>query len=94
MRLVLRFAGTGGGPHDFDVVLDQHAILQDGDRCRLQQLAGVIEAWGVIDNVVSLPLARRAARVDQRGVLLVNRAGLAVVIGLVGVVNAGGWIIG
>ena len=83
MGFVFGIIGVTGQSQDLSVVLDQYPILQDGDNPRFQHFAGGVEARGMVDDVVNLPLARFAAGVDERGVLAVNRAGLAVVIRLI-----------
>src|SRR6266567_841146 len=83
MRHVLRRAAGPCAPFDLDMVLDQNAVVQDGDGRRLQKLACAIEPWRMIDDVISLPFARPAAGVDQRRLLLIDRCRLPVVVGLV-----------
>src|SRR5258706_8976957 len=85
MRLVFWGAFGGGAPFEFDVILNQHVVLEKSDRGWLLKLALVVKSWRMVNNIVGLPLAWLARDVDQRRVLFVNRAGLAVVIGLVAV---------
>src|SRR5262245_367201 len=74
---------VSGRAEYFRVVLDQDAVVEDGDRRFLLDTAVVAEDRRVVDDVVGLPFAGFAAGVDQRRVLFVNRAGLAVEVGLV-----------
>src|SRR5262245_35022192 len=72
------------GPAEyFRMILDQDAVVQRGERRFLLDIAAVAEDRRVINDVVGLPFAGFAAGVDQRRVLLINRAGLAVEVGLV-----------
>src|SRR6267378_8557565 len=52
--------------------------MKGGDASRPQELSGSVEARPVKDDVVDLPLARRARGVHLRRKLPVNRRGLAV----------------
>jgi hypothetical protein len=82
--LIFRKDGfVGGRAVDFRVVLYQDAVVQRSDRGFFLDLAVVAEDRGVVNDVVSLPFAGFAACVDQRRILFINRAGLAVEIGLV-----------
>ena len=64
------------------MVLNEHAVLQHGEGTGPHLAIG--ELLGRVENdVVGLPLAGLAAGVDQRGVVAVERAALAVRIGLV-----------
>ena len=65
------------------MVLRQHAVEQQRDGGRLQQLRIGREPWTVEDDVVGLPLARRTCGIHQRRILAIDRAGLAVRVGLV-----------
>ena len=47
-----------GRAFDGEIVLDQDAIEEDGDACRLRQGAVVIETRRVIDDVITLPVGR------------------------------------
>ena len=55
-----------GRPEDFRVVLDQDAVVEDGDRGFLLDPSVVAEDRRVVDDVVGLPFAGFAAGVDQR----------------------------
>jgi len=68
---------VAGRAVDFLVVMDEQAIMQDGDISRLFELA-VLEDGGEEDNIERLPLAWPAAGVYHRGGLAVNGGGLAV----------------
>src|SRR5438046_1573950 len=47
------------------MILNEHAVVQHRERAR-QHLPVRLRFWRVKDNVVSLPLARLAASVDER----------------------------
>src|ERR1043166_7494917 len=72
---------VAGGAGERDVVLHQHAVMEDGHPRRAQELALAVEAGPVEDDVVGLPLPRWPARVDERGILPVHRGRLAVGVG-------------
>ena len=74
--------GGGGLRADGDVVLDENAVVQDGEGTVAH---GAVRGFlgGAKDDVVGLPFARLATGVDQRGAVAVERAALAVGIGLV-----------
>jgi len=74
---------VGGGARKFDVVLDENVVVENGDTRGLQQFAAGIEARAVEDDVVPLPLAGWTRGIDERGVLAVNGARLAVGVGFV-----------
>ena len=61
-----------------DIVLDENAVMEDGDTGGAQQFAAGIETRAVEDDVVGLPLARRARGVHEWRILAVNGASLAV----------------
>ena len=83
MGLVFVDSRMGGVALYLHVVLHQHAIVQDRDRGGFLDIAFGIEPGSMIDDVVGLPLAGFASGIYEGGVFLVNRAGLAVVIGFV-----------
>src|SRR5437763_17016015 len=58
---------------DARVVLDEHAVVQHGHPRRVAHRPVRREAGPVKDDVVGLPLTRRAARVDERRGLPVYR---------------------
>jgi len=72
-----------GTAFEFNVVLDQDAILEDGERGLSRDLAVLIEERAMIDDVITLPLTRLAAGVGERDGPAVQRGTLAVRIGLV-----------
>ncbi len=77
--LFVRTCGVGradvmaGWAGEFDVILREDAVVQDGDVCGTSELAGRIEARAMPDDVVHLPLTRRARGVDERRILPVDR---------------------
>ena len=73
-----------GRAEDFLVVMDEDAVVQDGDISGLFELAG-FEDGGKEDNIIRLPLAGPAAGVYPRGGLAINGGGLAVGVELAGV---------
>src|SRR6266699_5157487 len=66
----------------FHVVLHQYAVVKNGFACRAEQLTVFRKTRTVKNDIVSLPLARRARSVHQRRVLAVDRRGLAVRVSL------------
>ena len=58
------------------------AVLHHGDACRAEQL-GTLDAGRKPDDVIALPLARRAAGIDQGGPLAGDRSTGAIGIGRV-----------
>src|SRR5258708_1671291 len=64
-------AGLGD---DFNVVLNDDAVLADGDPCIPRLLAGGIEPRSREVNVVRLPDQRRKTHVEKRRPLLVQAA--------------------
>jgi len=75
---------VAGGAVDFLVVVDENAVVQDGDIGRLFEFAG-FEYGGEENNIVCLPLAGPAAGVYHRRTLGVNGGRLAVGIKFLGV---------
>ncbi len=66
--------GTVRGSFDRHMILDQHAIVQHGQRTWLRDLA-VGAAFGRVENdLVALPLFRWPAGVHQRSVLAEYKA--------------------
>ena len=63
------------------VVMDEQAILKDGDKSGLFELA-IFEDGGEKDNIKALPLARLSAGIYQRRRLAVDGGGLAIGINL------------
>src|SRR5437667_562942 len=72
-----------GETPELDIVLNQDAIVKDGNPPGLQQKPVRIEARSPEENVVALPLTRWTADVHQRRILTVNRRCLAIRIGVV-----------
>ncbi len=68
---------------DFLVVMDEDAVVQDGDISGLFELA-VLEDGGKEDNIEGLPLAGLAAGIYHRRGLAVNGGCLAVGVELFG----------
>src|SRR5678815_4202569 len=83
MLLVRRPLLVRRRPGQHDVVLNEDAVVQDGEPRRTRDLARRIESRPMEDDVVRLPLAGRATRVHERRELPVDRRGLAVRIRLV-----------
>src|SRR6266404_624318 len=55
------------GAFDLGIVLNQNPVLKYRNRARLQNLALYVELRSVVNNIVSLPFTRFAARVHQWG---------------------------
>jgi len=66
---------------DFLVVMDENAVVQDGNISRLFELA-VLEDRGKEDNIIRLPLAGLAAGVYHRRGLAVYGGCLAIRVNL------------
>src|ERR1035437_10284546 len=64
-RLVRRPSHVRRRPDEFDIVLHEHAVVQNGETGGLQQFPGGVEARPVKHDVVALPLAPLAAHVPQ-----------------------------
>src|SRR5215467_2014802 len=73
----------------FDVVLREYAVVQDGNVSRSSEFAGSIKTRAMPDDVVSLPLAGCARGIDERRILAVHGGNLAVCVSLavVGIQN-------
>ncbi len=80
MGLVFRRTMVGGVAQQLEMVLDDHAIVKHRDEGRADELAFLVELRGLPNDVVLLPFTRLAAGVDERRVLLVNGAALAIVV--------------
>jgi len=91
--MVLQHQGTCGSctrklrrhrgiSHNWDMVLNQHPIVQHCERSWLN-LTICTRFRGVKQNVVNLPLTWLAGRVHQRSVVTIERSCLAVEVGLV-----------
>src|SRR5262249_52065505 len=61
-----------GGPGQFDVILDQHAVLENSHAGGGEKLSVVFKPRRGIDNVVSLPFSGGTADVHQWGILAVD----------------------
>ena len=66
-RVIGRALVVRGRPHDGDVILNQHSIVNHRDVSRPQQLAARVEARPVKNDVVGLPLSGRPRGIHQRG---------------------------
>ena len=82
--VVLWQDSVSGGAVDFLVMMDEDAVVQDGDISGFFEAAG-FEDGGEEDNIIRLPLAGPAAGVYHRRGLAVNGGGLAVGVELLGV---------
>jgi hypothetical protein len=49
-----------GGSDEGAVILDEDAVVEDGDICGAFEVAVVVEVWGLEDYIVGLPLPRLA----------------------------------
>ena len=76
-RFLAAADGAAGGLGDFDVLVNQAAVPEDGDAGALG-LGAILEARGAEPDVVALPGARPGAGVHIGGLDAVNRAGLVV----------------
>src|SRR5512136_1188974 len=72
VRLVRRARLVRGGTGQLLVVLHKDAVVEHGHPRRRQHRAARIEARRAEHDVVGLPFARLAARVDEGGVLAVD----------------------
>ena len=81
---VSRQNSMAGRAVNFLIVVDEDAVVQDGDISGLFEFSG-FEDWSEEDNIKRLPLAGLAAGVYFRRGLVVNRGRLAVGIELFGV---------
>src|SRR5262249_33475753 len=82
MRLIRRRSVVGGLAQKCEVVLNDDAIVQDGDVGRRLELLLFVKARSGKKNVVRLPFPRLATGIDEGWPLLVDRTGLPVEIGL------------
>jgi hypothetical protein len=80
----LMVSGRTGG---FDVILYEHAIVQNRESRWTQKFSGSIKTWAVKNDVVDLPLTRRARGVHKGRELTIDGSRLAIGVGftLVGV---------
>src|SRR5262245_12065123 len=73
------FGGTRAGlRHDLDVVLNDHAVLADGNPRVLRFVSEFIEAGGDEIDVIGLPRKRWKRHVEERGALLIETAAFVV----------------
>src|SRR5437867_13455103 len=66
------------GSSQLNIVLNQHAVVQNSDSSRTNELTARNEDRSAEDDVVSLPLTRWATGIHQRWVLAVNRGSLSI----------------
>src|SRR5258706_7110866 len=71
-----------GGAGEFDIVLREDAVVEDGNMRGAREFAGCVKARAMPDNVVGLPLACGARSVYQRRILAIYRGDLAVGVSL------------
>ena len=65
------------------MVLDQYAVLNDGDIGRTLFGSVFIKDRCLKDNIIALPFTGRQAGIHQGNGLLIDASGLAVVVGFV-----------
>jgi len=70
-------------PFEFDMVLYQDAVEQNGQVSRFDDFPVSTEFRRVVDNVIGLPLSWFAARIDDRWGLFVDSAALPVKVGFI-----------
>jgi hypothetical protein len=61
-----------GWAGEFDVVLDQDAVVEDSETGGGAEFVGIVESRGGIDDVVDLPLSGGKAGVREGRILAVN----------------------
>ena len=66
-----------------DMIVHKYAVVADGKVSGAEQFAFFVKQGAGEDYVVSLPLAGRAAGVDEGRILSVDGGGLAIGVGLV-----------
>ena len=71
-----------GGARQFDMVLNKHSIVKDGDDGRAKEFPIFIKTRIVEDDVVGLPKPGRAADINQRRVLPVHGGSLPIGVNL------------
>ena len=85
MRFIIRYrvlAPPVGTSYEFNMVLDEYAILKNGERSPPDDLIA-FENRTMENNILRLPLARFSADINQGNRPAVERSALAVGIGLV-----------
>lgn len=85
VRRVFVQADVGRRAFNFPVVLYEHAVVEDGKISGPKHHPVVVEDRSGEDDVVTVPLAHGYGGVNQRRVLLVDRSGLAVGVGIASV---------
>jgi hypothetical protein len=73
----------GGASVDFGVVLDEHAVVEDGYAGGFEDFAGRVDVGSVENDVVGLPLPRWARSIHERWILAVDGGSLTVGVGFV-----------
>lgn len=76
----MRLVGLAGyrGTLNFYIVLDEDAVVKDGDTSKMDEFSVLIEFGGMENDIVALPFARLTRSVDERRILAVNGRGLAI----------------
>ena len=67
-----------GGSGEFDIVLRENTVVEDGNVRGASEFAGCIKARAMPDDVVDLPLAGGTRSIDERRILTVHRGNLAI----------------
>ena len=70
-------------PFEFDVVLDHDSVEHYREVRRPHQLTICTELRSIVNDIVRLPLARFATRIDHRWALLVKSPTLSIEVGRV-----------
>ena len=78
MRFIKRFADVAGAAFELEVVLHQHAVVEDGDTGWGSEAAVSMEYGSRQDDIVALPFAWFAASIGQWDRLFVDTADLAI----------------
>ncbi len=81
--LVERLADVTRLSLQFEVILNEHPIEEDGDKSMSLHRAVVVESRSGPDNVIGLPFAGLPVGVHQWNALLVNAASLTIHVSLV-----------
>src|SRR5438477_10327781 len=76
--LIVRWSAIESRSLYLDVILNQDAVMNDGEVRRRHDLAIFIHSRSAKENVIALPLTRFAARVHQRDMLFVNACRLSI----------------
>ncbi len=83
MGFVVRGFGIAGGAVEFEVVEQQNSVLDQRNVCGPLDVAISLETGGVENDLVGIPFTGFAHGIGQRGRLFVDRARLAVEVGLI-----------